>query len=166
MTLPSLPPPPGPISAANLLARMLDAIVYRYECAVHGADENWASFRACESAMTVGELTGHIYQLSAIFHAFVTGGEPPKAPEGFASVQKATLANFRECRARIVNFNDAELGALQFHRKKTGHTVTLYNFVHGPLADALTHIGQLTAWRRQAGTPVLKFDYFEGLPPG
>ena len=36
----------------------------------------------------------------------------------------------------------------------------------GPYADFLTHVGQVAAWRRQAGSPAPRADVFRGEPPG
>ena len=40
-----------------------------------------------------------------------------------------------------------------------------WNMINGPLADALTHVGQINSWRRLAGNPAPKADVFRGRPP-
>jgi hypothetical protein len=37
--------------------------------------------------------------------------------------------------------------------------------INGPLADALTHVGQINAFRRLAGNPTPKARLFTGEPP-
>jgi hypothetical protein len=37
--------------------------------------------------------------------------------------------------------------------------------INGPLADALTHIGQINSFRRIAGNPAPKARVFFGVPP-
>jgi hypothetical protein len=41
----------------------------------------------------------------------------------------------------------------------------IWYLINGPLADALTHVGQINAWRRLAGNPCPKVSVFLGLPP-
>ena len=40
-----------------------------------------------------------------------------------------------------------------------------WSIINGPLADGLTHVGQVASWRRMAGNPVPVADVFRGLPP-
>ena len=41
----------------------------------------------------------------------------------------------------------------------------MWNLLNGPLADFLTHVGQITAWRRIAGCPAPAPQYLLGLAP-
>lgn len=40
--------------------------------------------------------------------------------------------------------------------KNTSRKLPFWYWINGPLADALTHVGQITSWRRIAGNPQLK----------
>ena len=60
------------------------------------------------------------------------------------------------------------------HRAFAGHRVVVkrdgsiwpvWNIMNGPLADALTHVGQINAWRRLNGNPVAPAAVFTGTPP-
>jgi hypothetical protein len=41
-----------------------------------------------------------------------------------------------------------------------------WHLLNGPLADALTHVGQINVFRRLAGNPTPKAGLFMGQPPG
>ena len=49
--------------------------------------------------------------------------------------------------------NDSELVEME---KNTSRKLPFWYWINGPLADALTHVGQITSWRRIAGNPQLK----------
>jgi hypothetical protein len=40
-----------------------------------------------------------------------------------------------------------------------------WHVINGPIADALTHVGQVNSFRRLAGNPTPKANVFLGLPP-
>ena len=40
-----------------------------------------------------------------------------------------------------------------------------WHMVNGPLADALTHVGQINTFRRLAGNPCPEANVFKGIPP-
>ncbi|MHC4608217.1 MAG: hypothetical protein ACYTAF_15010 [Planctomycetota bacterium] len=39
-----------------------------------------------------------------------------------------------------------------------------WNLINGPISDALTHVGQINALRRQAGKPAAGANVFLGIP--
>ena len=59
---------------------------------------------------------------------------------------------------------EADLEAVRI-RSSRGDSLPLWNMVNGPLADSLTHIGQVLSWRRLAGSPPPPADVFRGRPP-
>ena len=65
--------------------------------------------------------------------------------------------------ARLALMRDEEIGAIRIG-SRTG-PVPWPHVVNGPLADALTHIGQINVLRRANGNPVPKANVFLGRPP-
>jgi hypothetical protein len=41
-----------------------------------------------------------------------------------------------------------------------------WHMINGPIADALTHVGQINSFRRLAGNPTPRAGLFTGEPPG
>ena len=86
------------------------------------------------------------------------------AAEGIA-IRSNTLLLCRELSGRFARATDREVSQLTV-RTSHGEAFPFWYLVNGPLADALTHIGQVNSWRRMAGKPVPPADLFRGLPPG
>ena len=53
----------------------------------------------------------------------------------------------------LIEMNDSELAEME---KNTSRKLPFWYWINGPLADALTHVGQITSWRRISGNPQLK----------
>ena len=49
--------------------------------------------------------------------------------------------------------SDSELESSNMTSSSTGKTYPFWYMLNGPIADALTHVGQITTWRRIAGNP-------------
>lgn len=126
----------------HLLQHFLAAIAYRTQKAVHEAPAGFAEFRAAPTVRTPHELLWHMTRVAGYAQTLLRGGEfkPPAEPTFAAEVARfhATLA------ALDADFLDAGLAA----------AVTDAQFLQGPLADLMTHAGQLAMLRRLAGSPV------------
>lgn len=126
----------------RLLQHFLAALAYRTQKAVRGAPASYAEFRAGTHVRTPHELVWHMTGLIGYARTFLHGGEwaPPRL-ETFA----AELARFH-----------ATLEDLSADLADTTLTATISDeqFLHGPLADAMTHAGQLAMLRRMDGLPV------------
>jgi hypothetical protein len=84
--------------------------------------------------------------------------------EGIA-IRLNTLLLCRELSGRFARSTDREVSQLTV-RTSRGEAFPFWYLVNGPLADALTHIGQVSSLRRMAGKPVPPADLFRGLPLG
>ena len=147
-----------PFGPGSALAReMLASLAFRVRHACEGAPDGFAELRVTEGARTPLELLRHLNELLALVRRAL-GGEaeapsrpsPPPAsgPEG---EWQRELARFeRACRAV-----DAALAAgVAPHGRLDAGAI-----LRGPLADALTHVGQLILLRRVANAPVEPVSY-------
>ena len=109
---------------------------------MRGAPETFADYRASATTRTPAEILAHIgdlldWALSIARGKQVWHNSPPlawdKAVERFFVTLQA-LDN------HLASANPAQLPAEKLFQ--------------GPIADALTHVGQLTMLRRMAGTPI------------
>lgn len=126
----------------RLLQHFLAALAYRTQKAVRGAPDHFANFRADTHSRTPFELIWHMTSVLGYARTFFRGGSfSPEALSSFAEEMDRfhqTLEGLRD------DFGDATLTA----------TITDEQFLQGPLADAMTHAGQLAMLRRMAGSPV------------
>jgi hypothetical protein len=126
----------------HLLAHFLGAIAYRAQKALRDAPATFADFRAGSNVRTPHELVWHMTRVIGYARTMLLGGEfkPPSMPTFEAEVQRfhQTLDELRE------DLADASLPA----------SISDEQFLQGPLADVMTHVGQLALLRRLAGAPV------------
>lgn len=54
---------------------------------------------------------------------------------------------------RLKIMTDTELQQFELKNKSDEKQFPFWNLLNGPLLDALTHVGQITSWRRIAGNP-------------
>jgi hypothetical protein len=126
----------------RLLQHFLAALAYRTQKALRGAPASFAEFRAGTHVRTPHELVWHMTGVIGYARTFLHGGDfaPPRLPTFAAEVER-----FHETLAALsTDFGDASLTA----------GITDEQFLQGPLADAMTHAGQLAMLRRLAGAPV------------
>ena len=86
--------------------------------------------------------------------------------ERFASddpkaLREAILENSRIVREHLDELSDDRLATHQVLRR-SGARHSVWNIMNGPVADALTHVGQINSWRRLSGNPTPSVDVFEG----
>src|ERR1700720_159543 len=131
----------------NLLRHTVATLAYRGGKAVRGAPDSFASFRASETTRTPAEILAHIGDLLDWALSIAKGAEAwhdAKPRTWIEEVERfhAALAGLDAYLA-----SDAELAA------------TCERLFQGPIADALTHVGQLTMLRRIAGEPIKGENY-------
>lgn len=126
----------------RMLRHFLAALAYRTQKALRGAPEDFADFRAGTNVRTPMELVWHMTSLIGYARTMLHGGsfDPPAMPTFAAEIERfhGTLEALRD---------DLENPALTA-------TISDQQFLQGPLADAMTHAGQLAMLRRLAGSPV------------
>lgn len=126
----------------RLLQHFLAALAYRTQKALRGAPGHFAAFRAGTHVRTPHELVWHMTGVIGYARTMLHGGTfaPPRLDTFAAEVARFhdTLALLRD------DLADASLAA----------TISDEQFLQGPLADAMTHAGQLAMLRRLAGSPV------------
>jgi len=125
-----------------LLLHFLGALAYRTQKALRDAPPGFAEFRAGPTVRTPYELLWHMTGLVGYARTFIRGGE--YAPPRLGTLEDEA-ARFHETLAALrADLTDAGAHA----------TITDEQFLQGPLADAMTHAGQLALLRRLAGAPV------------
>ncbi|HVS80128.1 MAG TPA: hypothetical protein VHE60_00170 [Pyrinomonadaceae bacterium] len=131
----------------ELLRHTLATLAYRGAKAVRGAPDSFASFRASETTRTPAQILAHIGDLLDWALSIAKGAEIWHNAEPLPWIEE--VARFHEALERFDNYlaSDVELAG------------TCERLFQGPIADALTHVGQLTMLRRIAGGPVRGENY-------
>jgi len=131
----------------EMLRHTVATLAYRGAKALRGAPDSFASYRAWETTRTPAQILAHIGDLLDWGLSIAKGAEAWNNSEPLAWNQE--VARFHRALESFDNYlaSDADLGA------------TCERLFQGPIADALTHIGQLTMLRRIAGAPIKGENY-------
>jgi hypothetical protein len=135
--------------AREMLRHALATLAYRGGKAVRGATDHFADFKTEATIRTPGQILAHIGDLLDWALSLADGRQvwhdstPRPWPE--------EVGRFFEALARL----DARLAS------EASLGSTPQRLFQGPIADALTHVGQITILRRMFGTPVRGENYLK-----
>jgi hypothetical protein len=131
-----------------LLRHTLATVAYRGGKAVRGAPPSFAAFQAAPSLRTPAQILAHIGDLFDWVLSIAKGAQAWHDSEPLAWDDEV---------ARFF----ATLGRLDAYLASDAPLATpAEQMFQGGIADALTHIGQLTLLRRAAGAPIRSENYF------
>ena len=132
----------------ELLRHLLAALAFRARIAVAGAPPDFAAFKLDETVRTPAELLAHLGDLleGSLYlmrGEFVHLNSSPR-------VWNEEIERFFAAAEAFDSYlaSDAPLGQ------------PIEKIMQGPIADALTHVGQIVMLRRIAGSPVKSEGYF------
>lgn len=134
--------------AREFLRHTVATVAYRGGKTLRGTPASFAGFQSANNARTPGKILAHICDLFDWAHSHASG--KGVWHDSTPQVWDAEVARFF---AALKKFDDylASDASLQAPVEK---------LFQGPVADALTHIGQLAMLRRLAGSPVKGENYF------
>ena len=131
----------------EMLRHTVATLAYRGAKALRGAPDSFASYHASETTRTPAQILAHIGDLLDWGLSIAKGAEAWNNSEPLAWNQE--VARFQAALESFDDYlgSDAELSA------------ACERLFQGPIADALTHVGQLTMLRRIAGAPIKGENY-------
>jgi hypothetical protein len=137
----------NPDPKREMLRHTVATLAYRGAKAVRGAPESFASFKSSETTRTPAQILAHIgdlldWALSIAKDAEVWNNSEPLEWNEEVRRFHTALESFDDYLA-----SDAELSG------------TCERLFQGAIADAFTHVGQLTILRRMAGAPIKGENY-------
>jgi hypothetical protein len=132
----------------EMLRHAVATVAYRAEKSVRGAPESFAAFAAGPSSRTPAQILGHMSDLFDWALSIAQGTERWGHSQPLPWDRE--VARFFEKLELFEAFlgSDAPLAA------------SAERLFQGPVADALTHVGQLAMLRRLAGSSVRGENYF------
>ena len=140
--------PSSPKSDRELLRHTLATLAYRGAKAIGGLPDNFSTFNAGAGTRTPGQILAHIGDLFDWAASIA---------EGHQKWHEAPVGTWEADSARF-------FASLERLDKILASTAPLHCSIdalfQAPVADALTHIGQISILRRLAGTPVRAENYF------
>lgn len=127
-----------------LVSHFLAAIAYRTQKALRDGPLDFPRFSAGNQSRTPVELLRHMTSVLGYARTFKLGGTYPAKPEPLNSFGEEQ----ERFHALLIGLRDEldERGALG--------SLSAEQLLQGPLADVMTHVGQLALLRRLHGNPV------------
>jgi uncharacterized damage-inducible protein DinB len=159
-----LPDAPTTITGRSVMVRLVDGLGFRYRWATEGLADIDPEFRPGDGSMSLTELLTHVAELADWLLLKLGGASSRSDSRGIEPLRRDTLDSLIATRKRLLELGDEELLAIRV--KSRNGIGSFWNLINGPLADTLTHVGQINAWRRLAGHPTPPADVFLGQPPG
>jgi hypothetical protein len=131
----------------SLLRHTVATLAYRGGKAVRGATDSFASFKASETTRTPAQILAHIGDLLDWALSIAKGNETWNNSEPLEWSRE--IDRFHAALRAFDDFlaSDAELSA------------PCERLFQGPIADALTHVGQIAMLRRIGGEPMKGENY-------
>ena len=132
----------------DLLRHAVATVAYRGGKALRDAPDRFATYRSIESSRSPVEILAHVGDLFDWALSLARGAQQWRDSAPLAWPDE--VARFFDALGKFDAWleSDAPLGT------------SAEQLLQGPVADALTHIGQLTMLRRLAGAPVRGENYF------
>jgi hypothetical protein len=136
-------------SGRELLRHTVATLAYRAGKVLRGAPPGFSEFRAGESARTPGQIVAHLGDLFDWALSIARGAQAWK--DSPVLDWEAGSMRFFDALMRFDEYlaSDAPLGS------------PAERLFQGPVADALTHVGQIALLRRLAGSPIKGENYHQ-----
>ena len=135
--------------ARQLLRHSVATVAYRGGKALRDAPDHFASFHIGDKTRTPAQILAHIGDLFDWALSFAQGQQ--SWHDSIPLPWNAELARFF---AALKKFDDYLASDEPLHTSSEG-------LLQAPIADALTHIGQIAMLRRLAGSPIKGENYFK-----
>lgn len=133
----------------RILRHLVATIAYRASQSLRDAPAGFENIRLTDGSMTAGELVLHMTNVISFALATVTGTE---------RIRHDTLSWPQEVDRFHALLGDVDARLAAGAPMEDGMDLKL---VQGPLADVLTHVGQLHSMRRKAGSPIAPANYIQ-----
>lgn len=163
-----IPAAPDYYTPANVVARMIDGLGFRYHWATEGLRAEDLKYRPTKEARSTDETLDHIYELSMVIVNVVKHVPVDRSKElptiSYEEKRKQTLENLKTA-SDLLKASDGDLEKFEVLFKKDGEVSEspFWNLINGMLTDAIWHTGQVVSFRRTSGNPIRKgVNYFSG----
>ena len=131
----------------EIIRHLLARLAYRASKTLRGAPESFADFKASPNGKTSLQIVAHMGDLFD-WALSISIGEPkwnPAVPQGWQE----------ECKRFFVSLKKFD----DYLASELPSNFELTKLVQGPIADSLTHTGQLAMMRRLHGSPMKSESY-------
>lgn len=158
-----IPDYPEKITAGTTIGRTLDGLGYRYYWATEGLTEKDLAYEPGNEGRPANDVLDHLHGLSSMI--LNTAKKMPNIrprPElnlTWEEKRATTLQNIKAASDIFKASSDEEIADFKiiFKRGEAENSVPVWHLFNGPIDDAISHVGQITSYRRSAGNPINPF---------
>jgi len=158
-----IPEYPEKVTAGTSIARILDGLGYRYYWATEGLTETDLAYEPGNEGRPAKDVLDHLHGLSSMI--LNTAKKVPNVrprPElnlTWEEKRVATLQNIKTASDIFKASSDEAIADFKiiFKRGEEENSVPVWHLFNGPIDDAISHVGQITSYRRSAGNPINPF---------
>lgn len=143
---------PERCSASGVLQRLVDTIGYRFRRALVGIEDEQLGWRPQVDVQSIDELIDHIGELIEATLAALERRERRRAVWDPFEIFDLLMRLHQV----LDDYDDEDLALIDFS------VAGLWTLINGPLADALTHIGQINMLKRLQGIDSPNGGYLRG----
>jgi len=141
-------------NAGTIAARMIDGLGFRYYWVTDNLTETDLKYRANAEGRSTEETIDHIlslsnYILSAALKKTIVRENYSKL--FFTEKRQQTLNKLKTAADILRQQTDLSDNEMVFNEQ---FKFPFWNIINGPIADALTHCGQIAIYRRSSGNPI------------
>ena len=155
-----IPDAPVTYTAGTVISRTIDGLGYRYYWATEGLTDTDLNYNPGNEGRISRDVLDHLHGLSeVILNASLNKSNirpTTKDSMSWDQTRIATLNNLKTASDTLRKLTDTEVTELKvtFTRGDKTSSFDLWHVMNGPIADALTHVGQIVSYRRSAGNPI------------
>ncbi len=136
----------------QILVHTVKTINYRFIKVINGSKENFGEFKISDHTRTPNQIINHMFDLAAKTRTFIM--------EGHFNIMSPALLDFDSEKERLI----AELKELSTVIETISFDMdTGKKLLQGPLADIITHIGQLAMLNGLNGNKIPKESYYNAV---
>jgi hypothetical protein len=145
---------PNQFSSTNVISRFVQGLGFRFRWATEGLTLKEHEYRPTESSMNIRELLEHLFSMAIFVNSNLGGNKKMADPKwSFEELRGEILKVYADIDYRLKSLTDNEFEKLEKSRMENGAKASFWLMLNGPIADSLTHVGQITSWRRISGNP-------------
>ena len=127
----------------DFLRHTFVTIAYRFQLSVNEASDEFGSLDLGHGLRTPAEITHHIFDLLNAMSRFIQDGQFSRSD----SELRPLSDEIKRCNSELIKLDEL------ISEKQPDQKVSK-RLLQGPLADALTHVGQIAMMRRLNGDPI------------
>jgi len=156
----SIPPEPSSFNSNAVIGRIIESLGYRYYWATEGLGDEDLEYRPVEGSRSTLEILEHMHMLSLMILNAPQGGiniRPTVTPDfNFDELRTSTLENLEKASQLIQSDSEEDLAKYKVHFRfgEKQADFPIWNYISGPLTDAISHVGQIASFRRASGNPI------------